>query len=447
MEVEKIEEEIKFFISFLYLKHPFYNALISSIDIELESTEDSEKYGIYSKNNDSIHIDYGFAGKELVNDKKVFFYYIIHELLHILLKHKIRGIGKHLKKWEKATDISIDAVIHKDSVIQKLVKTPDQKKGINKIYDFGDTVSSTAEDFYKTVKISEEKEGESCKKESESDSEGSCEPESKSEDCVSKSPSNASCNSKKMKNTKGHLQNHKSWDLSDKNIDKEESSIDEKIVKAYQFTQMQINGNKSSGGIPGEFMEMVNQLLEPKTGLLEYITKWVQNMKHYSNSYKRGDRRYLYKNLIVPSKIKNIKHFDLLFYIDTSGSLNLEELGQVFSEMYYIINSLKSYSIDIIQSDAGITDIHTIDNKSPLDMEKFLTVKGRGGTEMKPLFNYLKKTDKKYDLTMVFSDYYISEKEIKGLKKHSEEYNMAFISAKGNNQKYSKQLDPLFLLN
>ncbi|MBT5492737.1 hypothetical protein HOK00_11130, partial [bacterium] len=50
MKKNEIIEEIKLFLSFIYIKHPFYNSLLTSIDIELESTEKSKKYGIYSFN-------------------------------------------------------------------------------------------------------------------------------------------------------------------------------------------------------------------------------------------------------------------------------------------------------------------------------------------------------------------------------------------------------------
>jgi|SaaInlLV_10m_DNA_3_1039740.scaffolds.fasta_scaffold01429_8 predicted metal-dependent peptidase len=440
MKKNEIIEEIKLFLSYIYIKHPFYNSLLSSIDIELESTEDSKKYGIYSFNNKSINIDKTFASKKIKEDKKSFFYYIIHELLHILLKHKLRSINKEKKNWNKASDIVVDEVIKKDEVLREIVRTPDQIQGVNRVYSYcEDKVDFSAEDIYFGLNKMEEEEDESSKKqESEENESSNC------ESCESEEGSEQSFNFEKepfeqFSENGSHLNNH-DWDMDRKDLEKEEKEINEKIIKAFEFTEL--SGNKTPGGVPGCFEELIDLLKKPQTNILQYITKIVQNFKKYSTSYKRGDRRYLYQKLIVPSKYKNQKHFNLLFYIDTSGSVRKEELEKIISEVYHVVKSLKSFNIDIVQSDVGISDIYSISNKDRIDMEKLMTIRGRGGTEMKPLFELLE--EKQYDFSLVSSDFYIIQEEFEELIELSKSGKIGFLTTEDNNKDYTSQLKPLF---
>jgi len=405
MKDKETLEEIKLFLSFIYLKHPFYNSLLSSIDLELERTELSKKYDIYSKGNKSINIDYDFANKKIRENKKLFFYYIIHELLHIVLKHKIRGSEKDKKKWNRAIDISVDMIVKKDKVLSSLIQTPDEADNINKIYDI-----ESAEDIYMRIKNQKE-EGKGRKKEKGN----------------------------------SHLKNHELWENFNEEINILDSQkIDEMLLKAAQMVKLQ-EGNKIAGGLPGGFEEIINELIQPKTSLLSYITKVVQSFKKHQTNYKRGDRRYLYRGLIVPSQIRNIKHFKLLFYIDTSGSVRLEELQKSLSEIYYVINSLKSYEIDIIQSDAGVQEVYKITNKENLDLERFLTVKGRGGTEIKPLFKHLENEN--YDMVLVSSDYHIMSEELEGLENLQNDINIGFLATENYDKKIKDKLTPIFETN
>lgn len=428
MNKTTIENEIKLFISYLYLKYPFYNSILSSIDLHLENNEKSNKYGVYSPDNKSIIIDFTFAKNEIQKNKKVFFYYIIHEVLHIILKHKIRGFDKNSMRWQIATDMAVEAVIYQDKVLSEFITTPNQAKGISKIYDYDGKVASSAEDFYRTLNLSN------------LDELGQNSDFSPNDNCEGNSSNENSKNTKVSKTKNGNLNNHE-WIMKDFQEDKESSEIDEMIVKAYQFVQMN-EGLKGSGGLPGCFMEVIEGLCKPKTSILQYITKIVQNFKHYSSTYKRGDRRYLYKGLIAPSKIKSYKHFKLLFYIDTSGSVGTSELMKILSELYHVISSLKSFEIDIIQSDVGIHDIYKVTDKTGLDLEKFLTVKGRGGTEMKPLFEHLE--NESYDFTVVSSDWYLMEEELMTLEELSKSINIGFLSTENFDKKVKHRLNPMF---
>jgi len=445
-------EELQLFLSYLYIQHPFYNSIISNIDIYLDTTKESKKFKIYSPKFKSIVIDEQFAKDLLKKDKKILFYYLFHEILHMLLNHKNRSINKIENKWNRATDIAVDEVIKKDTVLRNILMLPKEYEGISEIYDTSNGVSFSAEDIYDKLNNTKKEESNECENgesdksepnDGESDKEEPNESE-KSEPNDSKSEENP--NDSKSQNGE-HLDNHNSWGEQNKEEDSEEdieNEINEMILKASEFEKIQ---EKDFGGTPGVFQEKIDQLLSPKTNIKKHLNKIIQSFKNYKSNYSRGDNRYLHNGLIVPSRVKSVKHFKLLFYIDTSGSMDISGLKQSLSEIIDMLNTLKSYEVEIIQSDVGINKVISITDKDNLDMDELLTINGRGGTELTPLFDYIKEDENKFDAIIVNTDFYIQHDEFLTYLDLENEYNFLALIPDSHDEKYAKQLSQAFYLN
>ena len=457
------KEELQFFISYLYLKHPFYNSLVSEINIELETTELSEKYKVYSPKFLDIRIDENFA-KDLIENgkKKLLFYYLIHEVLHIILNHPQRKLGRIDGKWDKAADIVVDNVIKKDDILYSLIQIPKEEEGINEIYDFEKKVSDSVEDIYNRLREKEDENNDEDSSKEKSDSENG---DSSDEECdtenhdgeedsdkeyVEKGKEN---NSQQFNSnsevSQSHLDNHNQW--NEKNVEnksKEINKTQELIMKAIEFAKLK-ESEKEFGGAPGCFIEEIKDLLTPKTDLKSYLNKIVQSFKKEKNTYKRGDRRYLYNNLIIPSKVKDIKHFKLLFFIDTSGSMDIEDLQQSMSDIIDVVKSLKSFNIEIIHSDVDISNKLIIDENSDLDIPEMLKIYGRGGTELTPLFNYLEEKDKNnetFDAIIVNTDFHIMKDELLTYIEKEPVYNFLALIPKNFNNNYVEQIENKFFI-
>ena len=401
-----IEEEIKLFIIYLYRKHPFYNSLISNINFFIDSSEESNKYKIYSPKFKDIVLDKNFSEELIKSDIKKFFYYIIHEIIHMILKHPNRQNGRDKRLWDIASDISVDTIIKSDQELIKILnfKAPDTD------FTHKDTVDDIYSLIYELYPDTETDEKEDCE---ESDDCSSCdnnseptlgESKAKKNSCDSKT--NKQQNSDELNELKSDsLDNHECWSSSqnDEDINEETNKM---LLDAMEFAN-----EKAPGGSIGGFSEMIGKLLTPKTNLKEYLNKIVQDFIDISYTYKRGDRRYLYNNLIVPSTIEDIKHFKLLFYVDTSGSMDIDGLTQSISEIIDIVDSLESFEITVIQSDSGIQDIKTI-TQDNMDVSHLFEMKGRGGTELAPLFEYIKDEENTFDAIIVNSDFHIMKNEL-----------------------------------
>jgi predicted metal-dependent peptidase len=410
-----VKEEIQFFISYLYLKHPFYNSIISNFELKLQSNDKSKEFKIYIENKTHLIIDTEFAEKSIKKDKKLFFYYIIHEILHVILLHKKRETLKDSRKWDVATDLAIEQIILEDRILSSLVSLPTSKGNVVYVREKKGKVPN-AETIYTKISLKEDEDETGKEKEEENN------------------PDNPEADY--------NLDNHSTWNEEDIS----EEDMQDMLVKAYQFTKSHTN-EKEAGGIPGVFSEIIDSILKPKTNLNYFLNKIIQNFKKTSHSYKRGDRRYLYNNLIVPSRIKNVKHFKLLFYIDTSGSMDIEGLKQSISEIVYLTRSLDSFEFTIIQSDCSINNEIVITDKNVQDFNKLFEIKGRGGTEFKPLFDLLKEDNgKQFDAIVTNSDFFITDEEFQEYLVLEKKYKFLTLIPKEHNEVNIKQIDNVFYL-
>ena len=101
-------------------------------------------------------------------------------------------------------------------------------------------------------------------------------------------------------------------------------------------------------------------------------------------------------------------------FIDSSGSMSDDQLKMCLSEIYSVALAKKPMKLVIIQCDTKIQEIKEYTSLPQLKKDMIhATVKGRGGTELKPCWDLL-KNDKRFkgrtaDLVMVFTDGYLDQ--------------------------------------
>ena len=101
-------------------------------------------------------------------------------------------------------------------------------------------------------------------------------------------------------------------------------------------------------------------------------------------------------------------------FIDTSGSMGDEELRLCLREVYTMALAKKPCRILILQFDTKVTDIQIYNNLKTFEKDLKLSkikIKGGGGTDVKPCFEYIKKDpkfrSKRADCVIIFTDGYL----------------------------------------
>lgn len=159
-------------------------------------------------------------------------------------------------------------------------------------------------------------------------------------------------------------------------------------------------------------------------GLYKVNTDWKKALKQViGKSISPEDKRSAFanKNVLVSQdrisrtdkdKYDNVDY--IMAFIDSSGSMSDEQLKLVLSEVYSVAQQKKPLKLVVVQCDTRIQEIKEYSELRQLKNDMIhATVKGRGGTELKPCWDLL-LNDPKFkrsspELVMVFTDGYLTQ--------------------------------------
>ena len=171
---------------------------------------------------------------------------------------------------------------------------------------------------------------------------------------------------------------HGTWNEFD-DLSEPDKKLMEKQVE-HQLKQSAETTIKKQGDIPGEFKDIIERLfhIEPaKFDWKSYLKRFVGNSSVVYT--KKLRRKYNKRYSGSPGlKIKFKNH--ILVGVDTSGSVNNEELKEFFSELAHM--SKTGHKISVAQCD---TRLRTVEEFNP---KKDWEIHGRGGTSFQPVIDH-----------------------------------------------------------
>ena len=284
---------------------------------------------------------------------------IMHELLHIALKHVYRN--KHFNKelYNRACDIVVNSNIKhclgledKEPLLVNGMplehKTPTGKEG--KLY--------SAEEVYDMLL-----DGEMMNPKSSRNKNNSC--------------------------GNNQIDDHDTWDEAGELDDYEEDLLDQRILKAYEIADAQSKASSiGRGTIPLGIERHIKALREPQINWKEYLQAFIQeNIADYS--FSPPDRRFQDSDFILPDlnetevSVKNI-----LFMVDTSGSMSTKNITDCYSEINGAIQQYNGKLQGYIGFfDAGVANV--VEFGYDTDVTKIVPY-GGGGTDFSAIFKYVK---------------------------------------------------------
>ena len=172
-----------------------------------------------------------------------------------------------------------------------------------------------------------------------------------------------------------------------------------------QLIQNQINGQikaaaeqviKMQGTIPAELKEIVDELFKPKSRVFDWKSYFRRMLGSIYDINIKKTRRKESVRFPESAGIKHKKRVSILVAVDTSGSVNNNELRDFFSEITYIYKA--GARITILECDAKISANYEYNGKWTGK------VHGRGGTDFQPVIDYYRKNRKDYAALVYFTD-------------------------------------------
>lgn len=166
------------------------------------------------------------------------------------------------------------------------------------------------------------------------------------------------------------------------------------VVQAQTQSMM---ANKAAGEIPGEINRMIDDLINPKLDWKQLLDRYVSEKVKNDFSWQRPNRRFMPDHYLPSMYSDTIGNITIA--IDTSGSINEDDLRDMLTEIESIREIYKPKELTIIDCDYIIHNVHKVDEHTDILGLKF---SGCGGTQFEPVFNYCR--DNPPTLLIYFTD-------------------------------------------
>ena len=293
---------------------------------------------------------------------------LAHEVLHIILKHPLRRGSRDPLLWNIATDFAINQIlVDSGFTLPEGALIDPQYKGLTAeaIYD---RLPQDASEQYGNAVIGEVKD---AKKDDGSD-------------------------------------------MSEAEVKQMEADIDATIMMA-------ATGAKTVGKLPASIKALIDEMERSQVDWRDVMRRFIGGDQPDDYSFRKPQKKMYHMTGIISPSIEKIGAGDVVIGIDTSLSVCKRELSFFLGEINAISEDLKPRSITVITCDARVQTVTRYEQGEEIQM---IEIGGRGGTLVKPVFDYIEEHQLPVD-NMV----YLSDLEIFDYPEHPPHYPTLWVSS------------------
>ena len=156
---------------------------------------------------------------------------------------------------------------------------------------------------------------------------------------------------------------------------------------------------KQRGDLPSGIEMEINSEQQSQINWKQVLQRFITNSLPHDYTFERPNRRYRHRGIYLPSEKR--ESIEVYVALDNSMSISEEELEEFVGELYGILNGYANVDMTIIQHDADVQKVDKIEDRS--DLEGF-GIRGRGGTDHRPVFEWLKENDRQARVLVSLTD-------------------------------------------
>jgi len=326
-------------------KHPYFGMLANRLKHEENSAIDyfasNGKRFIYNPTYiESLHMD------EL-------FFILTNCVMHHILAHNQRKLNRKGVLWQLATDYAINNMLAKNKL--KIPKGANYNKEYKNMY---------SEEIYEILKVEF------------------------AEQSGTSSYDDAQNLSNFIKEKGGDSSIFKNFEKMD---EKEENEWD------YAASLAKEVGNKNSStplGLERFAKKIKANDIDWKFELYNAINRHMRN----NYAFMPPNKKHIYRGVALPSLTSDT--LSLIVAIDTSGSIREDILGAFIGEFKSIMQNFPAVSIELLIADAKVHSHHSFMGGEEMDFP----LKGGGGTDYRPTFEYIDENIPMSSMLLYFTD-------------------------------------------
>lgn len=344
----------------ILLNNGFYGLLLMHMIIGLDEECDTA----YT---DGSRIKFSPKFMDDLSDSEIDFV-MMHEILHAALRHCSRGLEYNQYLFNIACDIVVNS---------NILKSNDMKLETITLKKYGESMhltlkkvegyNYTAEEVYEMLKKDK-----SFSSLINSDGGGNC------------NSTDGSKNNKKRGNGTGLQDDHNHWAKESNN--EEDGVWIKRVMDAQEAVERQ-QSVYGCGSVPDAIKRLIDEYKNPQIDWRTILSDFVQE-EVCDYSFNPPDRRYDETGFYLPDyNDTEIVVADILFMIDTSGSMTDNMIVHAFSEVKGAIEQFNGK----LQGWLGFFDSEVVEPIKFQDIEEFKKINayGGGGTNFYSVFNYV----------------------------------------------------------
>ena len=173
----------------------------------------------------------------------------------------------------------------------------------------------------------------------------------------------------------------------------EEQAWDEAMHQA-------LNLAKAQGRAPGRIKETVRGAHASTLDWRSLLRRYMTDAAKSDYSWSVPNRRFIDSGLYLPS-IRSEGMDAIAVIVDTSGSVDTDALAAFWSEVREVAAEIRPERVVVLQVDAAVQDAAEY---APDDLPGEIVLKGRGGTDFRPGFEWLGEHDVRPAVCLYFTD-------------------------------------------
>lgn len=154
-----------------------------------------------------------------------------------------------------------------------------------------------------------------------------------------------------------------------------------------------------AGNLPAGLKELIGQFVRPQVDWRGLLAQWVSSLTNTDYSWSRPSRRHIGRGMYLPS-LSVPRVGKIVVAADTSGSMTRKQAKVIFGGLTDILTDINPESIEFIQFDTAVNKHITLEPGDDIDP----TIYGRGGTDFRPVFEWIEKFDEPIAGLIVFTD-------------------------------------------
>ncbi len=152
-----------------------------------------------------------------------------------------------------------------------------------------------------------------------------------------------------------------------------------------EATHQALSIARAEGKVPGGVEETVRNAHASTLDWRTLLRRYMTDAARCDYSWSAPNRRFIDSGLYLPS-IRSEGIDTIAVIIDTSGSVPGQTLAEFWAELREVADEIRPERIIVLQVDAALRDAAEY---GPDELPEEITVKGRGGTDFRPGFEWL----------------------------------------------------------